>query len=86
MLFIVHRSGLLTFLCCIIIYYVKPLLFTHSSVHEHLHYFLFWTIMNSVAVKVTVYIFWSAFVYTSIKYIFRNEIAGIKEYANGSQN
>lgn len=42
--------------------------------------------MNSVAVKVTVYIFWSAFVYTSIKYIFRNEIAGIKEYANGSQN
>ena len=42
--------------------------------------------MNSVAVKLTVYIFWSIFVYISIRYIFRNEIAVIKKYANGFQN
>lgn len=61
---------------------MNPPLFLHSSIHERLHCFLFGATTNSVAVKGTVHIFWSKFVYISIRRIFRNGIAGVSEYAN----
>lgn len=86
MFFIVYGCGLFLLQCYIIIYCMNPPLFIHSSVHEHLCGFLFGAVMNSIAVKVTVHIFWSRFVNISIRYIFRNEIAGVREYADGFQN
>lgn len=87
MLFIVYSSGFfILHHRCLITYYVTLPIFTHSSALEHVRCFLFWAIMNSVAVKFIVYILRSTFAYMSTRYIFRNKIAGIKHYAHVFQN
>ena len=69
-------------LYCWVLIHCTDILFLYSSVDVHLGCFHFWAIMNNAAINIHVHIFVWTYVFTSLGYRSRNEIAG--KYGNST--